>query len=57
MAALAMASARYSCPRTFREAPLRRSHRYTALAQSALEKLAEARMLFDQAVDQIVTFF
>jgi hypothetical protein len=57
MAALAMAGARCSGRRTSREPPLRHTHRYAALAQSALEKLAEARMLFDQAVDQIVTFF
>ena len=44
MAALAMASARRSDWRTSREPALRHSHRYTALAQSALEKLAEARM-------------
>jgi hypothetical protein len=57
MTALAMVSARCSGRRTSREPPLRYSYRYTALAQSVLEKLAEARMLFDQAVDQIVTFF
>jgi hypothetical protein len=57
MTALAMVSAGCSGRRTSREPPLRYFQRYTALAQSVLEKLAEAGMLVDQAVDQIVTFF